>query len=145
MAALLPMNDLLIDDFSIALREDGDGGMHVYFLSRARGVLAGFPYWDHADRDLRHFTLEDVPFGPEERPYEDADEGWRIVVFQRGSLVHVWEGDDPSSEDYSRRFAVDFDRYWAAWSEVIAAFHPVFSLEDVLESRALPLDESLPS
>ena len=139
------MNDLRIDDFSIALREDGEGGRHVYFVSRARGVLAGFPYWDHADRDLRHFSLEDVPFGPEERPYEDADEGWRIVVFQRGTQVHVWEGDDPSSEKYQRRFVVEADRYWAAWSEVITAFHPALSLDEVLESRALSPGDVLPS
>ena len=139
------MNEPLIDDLSIALREDGDGGKHVYFLSRSRGVLAGFPFWDHADRDLRHFTLEDVPFGSEERPYQDADEGWRVVIFQRGAQVHVWEGDHPASEHYPRTFRVDAERYWAAWSEVIAEFHPAMSLDEVLESRALPVDDTLPS
>jgi hypothetical protein len=139
------MTDPLIDDFSIVLREDGEGGKHLYFFSRKKGVLAGFPFWDHADRDLRHFTLEDVPFGSEERAYEEADEGWRIVIFQRGSEVHVWEGDDPAREEYARTFRVDADRWWSAWSEVIAEFHPALSLDEVLGSRELPDDETLPS
>lgn len=139
------MNEPLIDDFFIALREDGEGGRHLYFLSRTKGVLAAFPFWDHADRDLRHFTLEDVPFGREERPYEDADEGWRIAIFQRGGQVHVWEGDDLSVERYARTFRVDADRYWEAWSEVIAAYHPAMSLDELPEGRASPGDESLPS
>lgn len=139
------MMDPLVDDFFIALREDGDGGKHLYFLSRSRGVLAGFPCWDHADRDLRHFTLDDVPFGTEERPYEDSDEGWRIVLFQRGREVHVWESDDPATDEYHRRFSVDAERYWAAWSEVIATFHPALSIEEVLASRQAGPDDSLPS
>ncbi len=139
------MTEPEIDDFFITLRQDGDGGKHLYFVSRGRGVLAGFPFWDHADRDLRHFTLEDVPFGTEERPFQDEDESWRILIFQRDQQVVVWEGDDPSSEIYSRTFQLDADRYWSAWSEVIAEFHPVQSLEEVLASRALAEDTTPPS
>jgi hypothetical protein len=54
------------------LREELEGGLHIAMMSRTRGHLAGFPAWDHADRDLRHFT--DIPLGTEEEPFEDADE-----------------------------------------------------------------------
>jgi len=51
----------VIPDFTIELRESEDSGQHVHFVSPTRGELAGFPYWDNAERDMRHFSPEDVP------------------------------------------------------------------------------------
>src|SRR5204863_10165975 len=50
----------IVKDFAIELRESEDLGQHVYYVSPTRGELAGFPYWDNAERDMRHFTAEDV-------------------------------------------------------------------------------------
>ena len=69
-----------IGDFSLALTEESEGGLHIRMMSRSRGHLAGFPAWDHADRDLRHFTHDDIPLGDEEEPYLDAADAWRIVI-----------------------------------------------------------------
>ncbi len=62
-------------------------------MSRSRGHLAGFPAWDHADRDLRHFTHDDIPLGDDEEPYLDADDAWHIVIITRGPDVFILEGD----------------------------------------------------
>lgn len=69
-----------ITDFYLTLREHPEGGLHIEMMSRTRGHLAGFPAWDHADRDLRHFTHDDIPIGTDDEPFEDADEAWRIVI-----------------------------------------------------------------
>jgi hypothetical protein len=124
---------LTITDFSLTLREEGEGGLHIQLLSRTRGRLAGFPAWDHADRDLRHFTPADIPLGTEEEPFEDADESWRIVILARGADVIILEGDAPRGE-LTRRYRIPREQYLAAWDDLIREYHPARSLEDVLAS-----------
>jgi hypothetical protein len=114
-----------IDDFFLTLREEGEGGMHIEMMSRAHGRIAGFPFWDHADRDLRHFTMEDVPYGSEAAPYVDIDENWRITIFERGDIVVINEN--------GREWEIPADRYLAAWDTLMRRFNPVTSLEDALD------------
>jgi hypothetical protein len=118
----------VVEDFAVELREYGEGGQHVELTSAAHGRLAHFPAWDHADRDLRHFTPMDVPFGSLAVPFEDRDEAWRILIFENGGYVHVLEGDAPNDDTFSRFFRVPRDRYIEAWAALMALFNPV---EDV--------------
>ncbi|MEA2238832.1 MAG: hypothetical protein QOC81_3556 [Thermoanaerobaculia bacterium] len=128
----------LVSDFFLDLYEEGEGGLHIAMMSRSSGRLAGFPAWDHADRDLRHFTPDDIPLGTEEEPFEDADENWRIVIVARGHYVFVLEGDAPSGP-LTRSYRIPRDRYLTAWNELMVRFHPPLALEDVLgEGDDLP-------
>lgn len=121
----------IIDDFALTLADSHDGGRHVEMASALLGRLAGFPAWDHADRDLRHFTAADVPLGAIDEPYDDRDEGWRILIFEHGGFVHVLEGDDPSTREFDTYFRVPRDRYFQAWAALIDAFNPMTVLDDV--------------
>jgi hypothetical protein len=122
---------LRVTDFYLTLDEADEGGLHIAMMSRARGHLAGFPAWDHADRDLRHFTHDDIPLGTDDEPFEDADEAWRIVILAQGKDVFILEGDAPRGE-LTRRYRVPRDQYLAAWDALIREYHPARSLEDVL-------------
>jgi hypothetical protein len=119
-----------ITDFYLTLREEPEGGLHIAMMSRARGPLAGFPAWDHADRDLRHITPDDIPLGTEEEPFEDADEQWRMVILARGNDVFILEGDAPRGP-LTRRYRIPRDQYLGAWDDLISEYHPARSLEDV--------------
>ena len=114
-----------IADFTIELRESEELGQHVYFVSPARGELAGFPYWDNAERDMRHFVAEDVPLGSMTEPVEDADEDWQIVIFQHRGFVYVLEGSKPRTQSFDVWFRVPSDRYIAEWARVIDQFNPI--------------------
>jgi len=120
-----------VSDFYLTLRDEPEGGLHIEMMSRAHGHLAGFPAWDHADRDLRHFTPADIPLGTDEEPFEDADDGWRIVILAQGNDVFILEGDSPRGE-LTRRYRIPREQYLAAWDELIREYHPARSLEDVL-------------
>jgi len=120
-----------VTDFYLTLNEYPEGGLHIEMMSRTRGRIAGFPAWDHADRDLRHFTHDDVPLGTDEEPFEDADEAWRIVILSRGKDVFILEGDAPHGA-LTRRYRVPREQYLAAWDALIREYHPARSLEDVL-------------
>ncbi len=120
-----------ITDFYLTLNDYPEGGLHIELMSRTRGRLARFPAWDHADRDLRHFTPDDIPLGTDDEPFEDSDEAWRIVIFERGNDVFILEGDAPRGE-LTRRYRIPRDQYLAAWNDLIAEYHPARSLEDVL-------------
>ena len=112
-------------DFAIELRESEEFGQHVYYVSETRGELAGFPYWDNAERDMRHFVAEDVPLGSIEEPVDDADVDWQIVVFEHAGFVYVLEGAAPHTTTFDVWFRVPRDRYIAEWARVIDQFNPI--------------------
>lgn len=109
-----------MNDFGVVLRDTGEGGQHIFFARPDGMPLAHFPAWDHADRDLRHFVAADVPIGSIDAPYEDADEGWRITIFEHEGFVYVQENET--------RFRVPRDSYLQAWAFVIDAFNPIMPL-----------------
>jgi hypothetical protein len=117
--------------FAVELREAGEGGLHVHFVRSIGGpVLAQFPAWDHADRDLRHFTPYDVPIGSIDEPFDEADDSWRIKIFEHGGYVYVLQGDEPHAEEFATFFKVPRDQYLQAWAFVIDAYNPITPLDD---------------
>lgn len=118
----------LVPDFTIELRESEEFGQHVHFVSPARGELAGFPYWDNAERDMRHFVADDVPLGSIDEPVDDADVDWQIVIFERAGFVYVLEGSAPRTTEFDVWFRVPRDRYIAEWARVIDEFNPIAPL-----------------
>ncbi len=123
-----------ISDFAIELRELEDSGKIVHFVSPSHGELAWFPAWEHADRDLLHFTASDVPIGSIDEPYDDRDEGWRIVIFEQGGYVYILEDDRPKGTRFPRRFRIPRDRYFLAWATVMHQSNPLIALEDLMNS-----------
>lgn len=119
-----------IGDFDVILSDWDEGGKHVEFVSGSKGVLANFPAWDHVDRDLRHFIAADVPMGSLDEPYDDADEGWRLMLFEHRGFVYVLQGDAPRTSDFKIFFRVPRDRYIAAWAALIDAYNPITPLDE---------------
>lgn len=119
----------LVSDFDVKLRDAGDGNLHAEFMAEGER-LAWFPAWDHVDRDLRHFIPADVPLGTLDEPYEDADESWRLMLFEHRGFVYVLEGDAPRTSDFPRFFKVPRDRYLAAWAALIDAYNPITPLDE---------------
>jgi hypothetical protein len=120
----------VVNDFSVTMREMPDTGRHIEFSSGSRGPLAWFPAWDHADRDLRHFVASDVPMGTLDEPFDDADDGWRLMLFEHAGWVYVLEGDSPHAEEFPRFFRVKRDQYLEAWAFVIDAYNPITPLDE---------------
>ncbi|HEU4520862.1 MAG TPA: hypothetical protein VFT12_02600 [Thermoanaerobaculia bacterium] len=119
-----------IGDFDVILRDWDEGGKHVEFVSGSKGVLATFPAWDHVDRDLRHFIASDVPMGNIDEPYDDADEGWRLMLFEHRGFVYVLQGNSPRTSDFKVFFRVPRGRYIAAWAALIDAYNPITPLDE---------------
>jgi hypothetical protein len=124
----------LVEDFLVELRGMEDAGKIVHFISGSGGELAWFPAWEHADRDLRHFVAGDVPLGTIDIPYDDRDEGWRIVIFEHGGFVYIFEDDRPGGTRFPRRYRVPRDRYVMAWAALINDNNPMVSLDDLFSS-----------
>src|SRR3954454_2765617 len=116
-----------IGGFSIEMRELEDAGKIVHFISASRGELAWFPGWEHAQRDLRHFVASDVPLGTVDDPYDDRDDGWRIVIFEDAGFIYIVEDDRPGGTRFPRRWRVQRDRYFFAWAALINEFNPLVS------------------
>ena len=123
------MNDRYptVDDFVVRLVDGEEGGKHIELASEAGGRLAGFPAWDHADRDLRHFIQSDIPLGSREEPYEDRDESWQIAIFEHAGWVYVAEGDGARNA----AFRVRTEDYVGAWTRLIDRFNPAVPLDDL--------------
>ncbi len=115
----------IINDFAVELVDGGESGRIVAFTSAKGGQLAGFPAWEHADRDLRHFDPTDVPIGSIDDPFVEVDLGWHIAIFEHRSYVYILEGDSPAEERFGMYFRVPRDRYLQAWAAVLATFNPI--------------------
>jgi hypothetical protein len=115
----------IIPDFAIELRESEEFGQHIHYVSPSRGELAGFPYWDNVERDMRHFVSEDVPLGSIDEPVDDADADWQIVIFENAGHVYVMEGSEPHATSFDVWFRVPTPRYIEEWARVIDVFNPV--------------------
>lgn len=118
---------ITIDDFEIQIA--GEDRI-VVFASASGGELARFPEWEDADRDLRHFSVEDIPLGSIDAPFEDAGQAWRIVIYEDEGYVYVLEADAPNAIDFPRRFRVPRDSYLEAWALVLTQHNPVIPLDD---------------
>lgn len=118
----------VIDDFSVVVTEDD--ARTVEFHSATHGRLAGFPAWEYADRDLRHFTPSDVPLGTIDEPFDDRDEEWRMLLFGEAGWIYVLEGDSPTATEFPRWFRVPTGRYVQAWAALIDFFNPPKALDD---------------
>ena len=114
-----------IRDFEVLIA--GDDRV-VVFASAARGELARFPAWERADRDLRHFATEDTPPGSRGEPFVDAEEVWRIEIFEEDGFVYVLENEGA--------FRLPRDAYFAAWEALIARYNPSVSLEELFGDDA---------
>lgn len=118
----------LIEDVEVRLvdRRDAGGrsrfGYHVRFVSPTLGDLGGFPWWDHAERDLARDDAA-IPLGPFERPFSDVEQGWEIVIAARGALMYILGGafDQRKVDGYHQWFSVRKARYIAQWERAIAA------------------------
>ncbi|HET7710794.1 MAG TPA: hypothetical protein VFL80_02590 [Thermoanaerobaculia bacterium] len=121
----------LVADFAVELRQMEDAGQLIHFVSPSLGELAWFPEWEHAERDLRHLTLFDIPVGTPEEPFEDTGEGWRIVIFAEGDFVYSLEGDSPRATHFPRRYRVPRGRYLAAWEALLVEFNAPMSLDEL--------------
>ncbi|HKR66995.1 MAG TPA: hypothetical protein VJZ00_24925 [Thermoanaerobaculia bacterium] len=102
-----------IEDFLVRVNEE----RLIEFASASRGRLAGFPAWENADRDLRHFIPADVPLGTFDKPYEDVDEDWSISIFEQSGWVYVDENEV--------RFRVPTQTYLEAWAALIDKHNPI--------------------
>jgi hypothetical protein len=120
----------IIDDFALTLADTHDSGKHVEMASALLGRLAGFPGWDHADRDLRHLTPGEVPLGTIDTPFDDREEDWRMLIFEHAGWVYVLEGTAPNASDFTVYFRVPTARYFQAWAALIDTFNPITPLDD---------------
>ncbi len=127
----------LIADFEVLLEkmevlpEEGTGnrrcpfGYQIHFFSSPRGYIASFPWWDHAEQDLRREGFS-VPLGTLSQPYSDLEQGWIIAIASSDSFVYVVEGDfDRVIVDHSYHtwFKVPEDRYLSQWQRAIQTCH----------------------
>ena len=123
----------LISDFGIELRQLEDLGQIVHFVSPTRGELAWFPAWEHAERDLRHLNPADVPLGTVDDPYDDRDDGWRIVIFEEAGFVYILEDDRPNGTFFPRRYKVPRDHYLRAWALLLHGNNPPMPLDAMFD------------
>jgi hypothetical protein len=111
----------VVKDFRVLLQHGGTLGWHVHLVSTSRGILAGFPWWDHAERELKTWKASDVLTGTAEMPLLQSGEAWQVIVFEQEGQIYVLEGEEPETREFGRYFAVPQDRWEAAWMRAAAA------------------------
>src|SRR5215212_4249326 len=111
-------------DFAVELRD------RLIELTSGGRRIAWFPAWENADRDLRHFVAGEVPIGPIDDAFEEADDEWRILIFEHAGWVYILEADAPQATSFPRRWRVTRDRYLQAWAELMLRYNPPVPLDE---------------
>jgi hypothetical protein len=111
----------VVRDFRVGLEHGGGLGWHVRLVSSSRGLLAGFPWWDHADRTLKGWSEDDVFTGTTDAPLDRSQEGWQILIFERDEHVYVLEADQPRAKRFRRYFSVPRDKWLSGWMRAVEA------------------------
>ncbi len=120
----LPLDQFpLIEDFQVILEEvrttqeqKSSLGYHVCLSSPSRGYIATFPWWDHVEKEMRRDTFS-IPLGDLKKPFDDQDQGWRIVIAEHEGYVYVLQGI--GREWYDRWFKVSTPLYVSKWHQAI--------------------------
>jgi hypothetical protein len=57
-------------------------------------------------------------------PFDDLEQGWQIIIFERDNYVYVMQGEDPCCTEYPIWFRVPRDCYFTEWMKLIRQFNP---------------------
>lgn len=112
----------LIDDFEVEIfNTKSFMGFHLRFISKRHGILASFPWWDNVD-DMMKRVKGFIPLGTIDKPFEDADESWQILIWEHKDFVYIMEGEEPACEEFQVWFKIDKKVFFTEWDEFKSLF-----------------------
>lgn len=114
----------LIEDFEIIIKDCGKNlGLHLYYFSKKLGkTIASFPWWDNVNRDFVNMSLDNIPIGNIESPFDKLEQSWQIVIWEKRDFVYIIEGEDPCCFEFPRWFKVEKAKYFAEWDRILKMF-----------------------
>jgi hypothetical protein len=122
LASIDPAQFQAASGFSVELAARvGGAGTVLRLVDSTLDVAIEFPWWDVPERDLSSWILEDIPIGTPDQPYFDADQCWRIPIWQMGGVVYIASGSSNEEGLYDTLLSVADERYRAAWGDVIVS------------------------
>jgi len=114
----------IIDDFKILLTDHKRKmGIHIRYQSTSLGILSSFPWWDNVDKDLVGMTIDRVPLGSINQPYDDLEQGWQLVIWEKKDYVYIIEGSEPCCWEFDCWYRVDKRTYISEWERILSLFH----------------------
>lgn len=117
----------LIEDFEIITIDTGEYmGIHVYFFSQTIGkMIASFPWWDHADKNLKEMDISSIPLGKVRSPYNDLEQSWQILIWEERDNVYIMQGDEPCCVQFPIWFKVKKQKYMEEWVKLIEKYKQI--------------------
>ncbi|MDR6551831.1 hypothetical protein J2736_003020 [Paenibacillus qinlingensis] len=94
-------------------------GKHLYYFSNERGFLSSFPWWDHEDKQIASYSVEDIPLGTLSKPYNDCEQSWQIIIFKKRNYVCILQGDEPTCTNFNAWYKVRIEDYLDNWNILI--------------------------
>lgn len=113
----------LIEDFETITKDCGKFlGVHLYFNSQELGLIASFPWWDNVNKKLKEMETQDIPVGTVDNPFNDLEQGWQILIFQKRDYVYVMQGEDPCCTEFPIWFKVRKEKYFEEWVKTLQKY-----------------------
>jgi hypothetical protein len=111
LASIDPAQFQAASGFSVELAARvGGAGTVLRLVNSTLDVAIDFPWWDDPERDLSRWTLEDIPIGTPDVPYFDADQYWRILIWQTSGVVYIASGSSNEEGLYDTLLSVADER-----------------------------------
>ncbi|GAA4588687.1 hypothetical protein BJY16_008646 [Actinoplanes octamycinicus] len=76
-------------------------------------LCVGFPWWSRHDVEQVIQSPAGAPVGDVDEPFDDEEQGWRILIWRHAGTVGIMVGADNT---FSTWFRVPLDRYLAEWA-----------------------------
>lgn len=90
---------------------------YLRFISPSQGVLASFPWWDKTNQALL-LQPGSTLFGSITEPFNDADQGWQILIWESQDYIYIMEGEEPNCLDFPVWFCVSRTRFINQWHQL---------------------------
>jgi len=102
----------------------GNWGMNLHYFNQSLNKkIASFPWWDNADKDISILCISDIPLGTLRNPFNDCEQSWQILIWEKRDYVYIMQGDDPCCSEFHIWFRVRKENCLAEWEKMINNFH----------------------
>jgi hypothetical protein len=112
----------LIPDFKVEVGGRNEQFAWVDYVSDSLGLLSRLMNWDNADERFSTVSMEEVPLGSLDKPWNDIEQGFELDIWEKDGFVYVILGDEPCTNKFEVWYRVKKEDYVKAWEEILARY-----------------------
>ncbi len=112
----------LITDFKVEIGGRNEQFAWVDYVSDSLGLLSRLMNWDNAYERLPKMSMEEIPLGSIDKPWNDIEQGFELDIWEKDGFVYVILGDEPCTNKFEVWYRIKKEDYVKAREEILARY-----------------------